>query len=86
VGQPDELVESPEVCTGLDAGLLQCKLVYPRVEHSEDERFCSPDPRISPSSLGPLAEHTCVQWLGPCQATSETTEMYEQPVHTVVAH
>jgi hypothetical protein len=44
VGQPDEYVESewwPEVSAGQDTGktasLLQNKLVYPRVEQSEDE-------------------------------------------------
>jgi hypothetical protein len=58
-GQPDESVESPEVCTELGAGLLQCEPVYPRVEHSEDERCCSPVPRISPSSSCPPAEHAC---------------------------
>jgi hypothetical protein len=31
------------VCTELDADLLQCEPVYSRVEHSEDERYCSPD-------------------------------------------
>jgi hypothetical protein len=74
------------VCTELDAGLLQCEPVYPGVEHSEDERCCSPVPGISPSSSYPPAEHACVQWLGTCQVASGMMEMYEQPVHTIVAH
>jgi hypothetical protein len=45
------------VCTELGADLLQCEPVYPGVEHSEDERCYSPDPRISPSSSGPPDEH-----------------------------
>jgi hypothetical protein len=74
------------VCTELDAGLLQCELVYPGVEHSDGERCCSPIRGILPSSSCPPAEHACVQWLGPCQAASEMTKRYEQPMHTVVAH
>jgi hypothetical protein len=33
--------ESPDVCTELGADPLHCELVYPRVEHSEDERCAS---------------------------------------------
>jgi hypothetical protein len=74
------------VCTELGAGLLQCELVYPGVEHSEDECCCFPDPGISPSSLGPPAEHACVQWLGPYRAASKMMEMYEQSEHTAEVH
>jgi hypothetical protein len=45
--QPDEYVESvesPAVHTELGADLLQYEPVYPGVEHSEDERYCSPAP------------------------------------------
>jgi hypothetical protein len=85
-GQPDESVESPEVCTELGADLLQCEPVYPGVEHSEGECCCSIQPRISPSSSGPPAEHACVQWLGPCQAASEMKERCEALRHTEEVH
>jgi hypothetical protein len=45
-GQPDESVESSVVCAELDTGLLQCELVYPGVECSEDEHYCFPNPGI----------------------------------------
>ena len=44
-GQPGEYVESPVVQTELGADLLLYEPVYPRVEHSEDERYYSTDPR-----------------------------------------
>jgi hypothetical protein len=72
--------------TELGVVLLLDELVYPRVEHSEDERCCFPDPRISPSSSNPPAEHACVQWLGPCQAASEMMEMCEPLAHTAEVH
>jgi hypothetical protein len=56
------------------------------VEHSEDERYCSPDPGISPSSSCPPAEHACVQWLGPCRAASKMMETCEPPEHTTEVH
>jgi hypothetical protein len=74
------------VCTELDAGLLQCGLVYPRVEHSEDKRRSYPIPGISPSFSYPLAEHACVQWLGPCRAASEMMERCELLKHTAKVH
>jgi hypothetical protein len=74
------------VCTELGAGLLQCEPVYPGVEHSEGECYCSPDPGISPSSSCPPAKHACVQWLGPCRAASETMERYEPLKHTTEVH
>jgi hypothetical protein len=74
------------VCTELDAGLLQCGLVYPGVERSEGERCCSPNLGISPSPSCPPAKHACVQWLGPCRAASGMMERFEQPMHTIVAH
>jgi hypothetical protein len=40
-GPHDESVESPEVCAELDAGILQCNLVYPGVERSEDNAAAS---------------------------------------------
>jgi hypothetical protein len=46
-GQPDECVESvesPVVHTELGVVLLQYEPGYPRVEHSKDERYCSPAP------------------------------------------
>jgi hypothetical protein len=46
VGLPNESVESPEMCAELGDGLLQCELVYPGVEHNEDECYCFLDPRI----------------------------------------
>jgi hypothetical protein len=74
------------VCTELGASLLQCEPVYPGVEHSEDKHCYSPDPGISPSSSYLLAEHACVQWLGPCRVASETTERYEPLKHTTEVH
>jgi hypothetical protein len=74
------------VCNELGASLLQCEPVYPRVEHSEDERCCSPDPGISPSSSCPPAKHACIQWLGPSQVASEMTERYEPLKHTTEVH
>jgi hypothetical protein len=74
------------VCTELGADLLRCELVYPGVEHSEDERCCSPDPRISPSSSCPSAEHACVQWIGPGRAASEMMERCEPLKHTAEVH
>jgi hypothetical protein len=74
------------VCTELGAGLLQCEPVYPGVEHSEDERCCSPDPGILPSSSCPPAEHACVQLLGPYQAASGIMERCEPLKHTAEVH
>jgi hypothetical protein len=39
-----ESVESPMVQTEMGTDLLQYEPVYPRAEHSEDRRYCSPVP------------------------------------------
>jgi hypothetical protein len=82
---PENFVGVP-VGDELGAGLLQCELVYPRVNRSEDEHCCFPIPGISPSSSNLLAEHTSVQYLGPCQAASGMMEMCEPLEHTVEVH
>ena len=79
-------METPAECTELGVVLLLDKLVYPRAERSEDEYCCYPAPGQWPSSSSLLVEHDCVQWRELYQAASKMMEMYEQPMHNVVAH
>jgi hypothetical protein len=72
--------------TKLGVVLLLDELVYPRAACSKDEHCCYPAPRQWPSSSSLLVEHACVQWRELYQAASKMMEMYEQPMHTVVAH
>jgi hypothetical protein len=79
-------VETPVARTEFGVILLPDELVCPMAARSEDEHYCYPAPGQWPSSSSLPVKHACVQWREPYQAASEMMEMYEQPMHTVVAH